>query len=272
MSCASIGGACRSMMVVRTATSSTPRAGSGPSSAANSSGVSSGAICTVPAVVPRGGPGSGFGNQVSRTVPVCVTVASPRPCAESICVWSTTGHASGSAAAAGKLDHSLCACGDRNRRSRHTNRDHAGSYGGCHSATVTAVDLDLTADPVELTAALVDVPSVSGDESALAAAVQAALAAQAPHLRLLRCGNTVLARTDYGHPQRVLLAGHLDTVPIAGNLPSRRSDDLLYGCGTSDMKSGDAMILHLAATVPAALRGLAVVVYDCEGVEAARDG
>ena len=147
-----------------------------------------------------------------------------------------------------------------------------GSRGDWRSATVTAVDLDLTADPVELTAALVDVPSVSGGESALADAVQAALAAQAPHLQLLRSGNTVLARTDYGHPQRVLLAGHLDTVPIAGNLPSRRSGDLLYGCGTSDMKSGDAMILHLAATVPDAVYDLTVVLYDCEEVEAARNG
>ncbi len=123
-----------------------------------------------------------------------------------------------------------------------------------------------------LTAALVDVPSVSGDEAALADAVQAALAAQAPHLRLLRCGNTVLARTELGRPQRVLLAGHLDTVPIAGNLPSRCSGGLLYGCGTSDMKSGAAMILHLAATVPEPVPDLTVVLYDCEEVEAARNG
>jgi succinyl-diaminopimelate desuccinylase len=139
-------------------------------------------------------------------------------------------------------------------------------------ATVTAVDLDLTADPVELTAALVDVPSVSGNEAALADAVQAALAQHAPHLRVLRCGNTVLARTELGREQRVLLAGHLDTVPIAGNVPSRRCDDLLYGCGTSDMKSGDAMILHLAATVPEPVCDLTVVLYDCEEIEAARNG
>jgi len=138
--------------------------------------------------------------------------------------------------------------------------------------TVNTVDLDLTADPVELTAALVDVPSVSGDEAALADAVQAALAAQAPQLTLLRCGNTVLGRTDHGHPQRVLLAGHLDTVPIADNVPSRLSGDLLYGCGTSDMKSGDAMILHLAATVPQPACDLTVVLYDCEEIEAARNG
>ncbi|MGH3695815.1 MAG: succinyl-diaminopimelate desuccinylase [Pseudonocardiaceae bacterium] len=134
------------------------------------------------------------------------------------------------------------------------------------------MELDLTADPVELTAALVDVPSVSGDEAVLADAVAAALAAQAPHLRMLRCGNTVLARTELGRTQRVLLAGHLDTVPIAGNLPSRRCGDLLYGCGTSDMKSGDAMILHLAATVPEPACDLTVVLYDCEEVEKARNG
>ncbi len=134
------------------------------------------------------------------------------------------------------------------------------------------MDLDLTADPVELTAALVDIPSVSGEEMALADAVQAALAAQAPHLRLLRSGNTVLARTELGRPQRVLLAGHLDTVPVADNLPSRRCDNLLYGCGTSDMKSGDAMILHLAATVPEPVHDLTVVLYDCEEVAEARNG
>jgi succinyl-diaminopimelate desuccinylase len=134
------------------------------------------------------------------------------------------------------------------------------------------VDLNLLADPVELTVALVDVPSVSGEEDTLADAVQRALAVQAPHLRVLRSGNTVLARTDLGRSQRVLLAGHLDTVPIAGNLPSRRSGDLLYGCGTSDMKSGDAMILHLAATVPEPVCDLTVVLYDCEEVEGVRNG
>ena len=47
----------------------------------------------------------------------------------------------------------------------------------------------------------------------------------------------------------MLLAGHLDTVPVADNVPSRRAGDLLHGCGTSDMKSGDAVLLHLAATL-----------------------
>jgi succinyl-diaminopimelate desuccinylase len=133
-------------------------------------------------------------------------------------------------------------------------------------------DLDLTADPIALTAALVDIPSVSGDEAPLADAVERALRQQAAHLEIVRSGNAVLARTDLGRPSRVLLAGHLDTVPIAGNLPSHRDGRLLYGCGSCDMKGGDAVILHVAATVTAPAHDLTVVLYDCEEVEAVRNG
>lgn len=132
--------------------------------------------------------------------------------------------------------------------------------------------LDLTADPGDLTAALVDVPSVSGDESTLADALEAALREQAPHLEVVRSGAAVLARTDLGRERRVLLAGHLDTVPIADNVPSRREGDLLYGCGTSDMKAGDAVIAHVAATLPEPRHDLTLVFYDCEEVEASRNG
>ena len=135
--------------------------------------------------------------------------------------------------------------------------------------------LDLAGDPVALTAALVDVPSVSGDERVLADAVEAALRAL-PHLEVVRSGEAVLARTHLGRPHRVLLAGHLDTVPVADNLPSRRGEgpdgDLLYGCGTSDMKAGDAVFLHLAATLPEPRHDLTLVFYDCEEIEAARNG
>ncbi|MCW2633476.1 MAG: succinyl-diaminopimelate desuccinylase [Pseudonocardia sp.] len=136
--------------------------------------------------------------------------------------------------------------------------------------------LDLTADPVELTAALVDVPSTSGDEAVLADEIEHALRSQAPHLELLRDGNAVLARTpprtQQGGPRRVLLAGHIDTVPLADNLPSHKVDTILYGCGTSDMKSGVAVIAHLAATTPNPRHDITVVFYDCEEIEAARNG
>jgi len=131
--------------------------------------------------------------------------------------------------------------------------------------------LDLAADPVDLTAALVDVESVSGSEAHLAALVEQALRAL-PHLSVDRDGDAVVARTRLGRERRVLLAGHLDTVPIADNLPSRREGDRLLGCGTSDMKSGDAVLLHLAATLPDPAYDLTFVLYDNEEVEAARNG
>jgi succinyl-diaminopimelate desuccinylase len=132
--------------------------------------------------------------------------------------------------------------------------------------------LDLTEDPVQLCAALVDVPSVSGNEATLADLVEEALRKQAPHLDVLRSGDAVLARTHLGRERRVLLAGHLDTVPIADNLPSKRDGELLYGCGTSDMKAGDAVFAYLAATLTAPRHDLTAVFYDCEEVEAARNG
>lgn len=135
-----------------------------------------------------------------------------------------------------------------------------------------AVELDLAGDPVELTAALVDIPSVSGDEALIAASVEAALRTQAPHLTVTRSGNAVLARTTLGRPSRVVMAGHLDTVPVNGNLPLRRTGGRLHGLGTVDMKSGDAVMLHLAATLAAPRHDVTFVFYDCEEVEAARNG
>ena len=134
-----------------------------------------------------------------------------------------------------------------------------------------APPLDLAVDPVELCAHLVDVPSVSGSEGLLADLVEDALRAL-PHLTVDRDGDAVVARTRLGRDRRVLLAGHLDTVPVADNLPSRREGDLLYGCGTSDMKSGDAVLLHLAATLPDPACDVTYVLYDNEEVEASRNG
>jgi succinyl-diaminopimelate desuccinylase len=132
--------------------------------------------------------------------------------------------------------------------------------------------LDLSADPVDLTAALVDVRSVSGEEAELADLVERSLREQAPHLEIARSGNSVLARTNLGRPQRVVFAGHLDTVPINGNWPSRREGDHLHGCGTVDMKGGDAVMLSLAASVTEPRHDLTFVFYDCEEVEATRNG
>ncbi|KMS92039.1 succinyl-diaminopimelate desuccinylase [Prauserella rugosa] len=134
--------------------------------------------------------------------------------------------------------------------------------------------LDLHADPVDLTAALVDIPSESRSEKAIADAVEEALRSQAPHLEVVRNGDAVLARTNLGRPSRVVLAGHLDTVPENANLPSSRTDDgaILRGLGTVDMKSGDAVFLHLAATLPEPDRDITFVFYDCEEIDASLNG
>ncbi|GGN53308.1 succinyl-diaminopimelate desuccinylase [Streptomyces albiflavescens] len=138
--------------------------------------------------------------------------------------------------------------------------------------TVRNTSLDLTTDVVALTRALVDIPSESGEEVRLVDAVEAALAAL-PHLTVERVGNSVVARTDLGHPERVVIAGHLDTVPAAGNLPSRLDGDLLYGLGACDMKGGVSVALRLAATLPApAARDITYVFYECEEVEGDRNG
>ncbi|MEW2352632.1 succinyl-diaminopimelate desuccinylase [Spirillospora sp. NPDC029432] len=131
--------------------------------------------------------------------------------------------------------------------------------------------LDLYTDVVELTAAIVDVESVSGNEKALADLVEEALA-PLPHLDVVRDGDTVVARTELGRDERVVLAGHLDTVPLNGNLPSRVAGGRLYGCGTTDMKSGVAVALKLAAALTAPSRDITYVFYECEEVEAERNG
>jgi succinyl-diaminopimelate desuccinylase len=130
--------------------------------------------------------------------------------------------------------------------------------------------LNLAADPVALTAALVDVDSVSGNEQRITDLVEQGLRETA--LEVQRDGNVVVARTHFGRTQRVLLAGHLDTVPIADNVPSRQDGERLFGCGTSDMKSGDAVLLHLAATLMEPAYDVTYLLYDNEEVEAAKNG
>jgi succinyl-diaminopimelate desuccinylase len=139
-------------------------------------------------------------------------------------------------------------------------------------------DLDLHAEGPALTAALVDISSVSGEEGPLADAIERALR-PLPHLEVTRHGNTLVARTGlgdsaHGKKQRIVLAGHIDTVPHAGNFPSQWDPERvrLTGVGTSDMKSGVAVQLRLAATLPDPNRDVTYVFYECEEVDAARNG
>ena len=137
--------------------------------------------------------------------------------------------------------------------------------------------LDLTADVVTLTQQLCDIESVSHDEAAIADAIEAALR-PLRHLEVIRRGNTVIARTDLGRDERVVLAGHIDTVPLTSdpaNLPTRREQvggvDVLWGRGTVDMKGGVAVQLK-AALVPEPSRDVTFLFYEAEEVDAVYNG
>ena len=131
--------------------------------------------------------------------------------------------------------------------------------------------LDLTADVVDLTEQLVNIESVSGNEQAIADAVESQLRTLS-HLEVSRFGNTVVARTQQEHAERVVIAGHIDTVPLNDNLPARRDEKNLHGLGSCDMKGGVAVALRIAATMPVTNRDITFVFYDCEEVEEHRNG
>ncbi|MBD8870293.1 succinyl-diaminopimelate desuccinylase [Nocardioides donggukensis] len=131
--------------------------------------------------------------------------------------------------------------------------------------------LDLTVDTVDLTQHLVDIESVSLNEREIADAVEEALR-ELPHLAVTRHLNTVVARTELGRDQRVVIAGHLDTVPVNDNLPARREGGLLHGLGTCDMKGGVAVALKLAASLPEPGVDVTYVFYEAEEIEAEHNG
>ena len=135
--------------------------------------------------------------------------------------------------------------------------------------------LELTGDLVDLLRAITDVESVSGNEKVLADLVEESLRAL-PHLDVVRDGDALVARTHLGRAERVVIAGHLDTVPVAGNLPSSRrvvgGEDRVYGRGTCDMKGGVAVQLAVAAAVPEPVRDVTWIFYDHEEVDAEQNG
>ena len=135
--------------------------------------------------------------------------------------------------------------------------------------------LDLSATSIDLTRQICDIESVSGDEKTLADAIVEALS-PLPHLEVIRDGDTVVARTNLGRERRALIAGHIDTVPLNGNLPTRFEEDggvrYLWGRGTVDMKAGVAVQLKLAAELTEPAIDVTWMWYDHEEVNAELNG
>lgn len=131
--------------------------------------------------------------------------------------------------------------------------------------------LNLETDVVELTRAICDIESVSGNEKALADAIETALRGY-QHLQVTRDGDAIVAATSLGRENRFVIAGHIDTVPVANNLPTRSENGFLIGRGTVDMKAGVAVQLKLAATLTSPNADVTWIFYDHEEVDASLNG
>ncbi len=135
--------------------------------------------------------------------------------------------------------------------------------------------LDLSSGAADLLQALIDIASESRQEAVIADAVEAALTAY-DHLDVVRDGNTIVARTHLGHAERVVVGGHLDTVPENANMPSRRvtvdGEDRIYGLGACDMKGGVAVSLRLAAALTAPTRDVTWIYYEAEEIDSQFNG
>lgn len=129
--------------------------------------------------------------------------------------------------------------------------------------------LDLSASSIDITRQICDIESVSGNETELADQIVAALDGL-PHLEIIRDGDTVVARTNLGRSRRAVIAGHIDTVPLNNNLPTRFETvdgiEYLWGRGTVDMKSGTAVQLKLAAELTDPAIDVTWMWYDHEEV------
>lgn len=136
-------------------------------------------------------------------------------------------------------------------------------------------DLDLAASSIDITRQVCDFESVSGNEKPLADAIERALSGST-HLELTRDADAIVARTTLGRARRVVIAGHIDTVPVNNNLPTRfeSSDgiDYLWGRGTVDMKAAVAIHLKLAAELTEPAVDITWIWYDNEEVASSLNG
>ena len=122
------------------------------------------------------------------------------------------------------------------------------------------------AELLQLTAELVDIPSPSFHEQVLVAELERRLL-RMDGVEVTRVGDNVVARTDLGRPERLVLAGHSDTVPESdGNGRARVEGDRLWGLGAADMKGGLAIMVQLLADLDEPAVDVTAVIYAREEV------
>jgi succinyl-diaminopimelate desuccinylase len=81
-----------------------------------------------------------------------------------------------------------------------------------------------------------------------------------------------VARTELGRDERIVIAGHLDTVPLNDNLPSRRADGRIHGLGRLRHEGRRSGRAPAGGHDDRADRDVTYVFYDCEEVEEERNG
>jgi succinyl-diaminopimelate desuccinylase len=94
-------------------------------------------------------------------------------------------------------------------------------------------------DLVETLSWLVDIPSVTGDEAPL----RDAIAGRLGGMRQQAIADSLVV--GEAHDGAVILVGHLDTVPLQGHVGARVEADRVHGLGSTDMKGGLAVMIHL---------------------------
>lgn len=127
----------------------------------------------------------------------------------------------------------------------------------------------MSSEVAERAARYVSIPSVSRDERALADEVERELRA-ARHLEVRRIGDNVVARTRGEAASRVVVAGHLDTVPGEPGVDVR--DGRIVGLGACDMKGSIAMMVELATSARRYVSEVTWVFYAREEIERRSSG
>jgi succinyl-diaminopimelate desuccinylase len=137
-------------------------------------------------------------------------------------------------------------------------------------ASTRILSPDLEARLAERTLELVDIASESGDERNIAEHLLGVLRESGVPAR--DAGDTCLLIGRESRAERpfVLLAGHLDTVPIQGNRPGRQAGEHVVGLGASDMKGGVAVMLELALSGPSSALDVGYLLFGREELPAAQ--
>jgi succinyl-diaminopimelate desuccinylase len=131
--------------------------------------------------------------------------------------------------------------------------------------------LQIDKNLAELTVDLINIPSLSLAEKDLADQIQAVLT-PLDGLEVTRIENTLIAKTNFNFSSRVILAGHLDTVPANQNEKAVISKDSIFGLGAVDMKSGIAVMLKLVQDVQEFKKDVTFLFYEAEEIESKYNG